>query len=406
MFQWLQQLFSSSAPAAEPDTRKPEASRPSAPPGATPPVKTPVTPQAAAVPAATPAAPQPGTATPAAGQAPAAAGTPASPSAPRPAAVSAPAGLSFDQRDRVNNLYYNWMFGSGDSSELDTTDEENQVLDALDTILKSQQSGAALVRRMPGLIPQLLQSLRSENFSGAQLSRTISSDLVLVAAVIRLANNSTMGYGKRITSVENAVLLIGTEGLRHLITSVAFRPIIDMHSGHYTRELAPRIWDQSERCALANRMLAEEFGVDPFEAFLAGLVQYVGLIVTLRIMDGVDKEGKHLGSEMFCARLLGNARTLSCSIGREWNFPDSVVVGITEQAGARKGVQVSPMGRLLSQSDYLAKVRILAEHDLASNSDAPLFKGLSPSAMACYHKLDAIADEDDLPLAPQSAAGS
>ena len=347
MFQWLQQLFSS------PDARP--ASSLSPPPLAVLPV-----PPAAA----------------------------ASPLTPR-----IQTGLSFDQRDTVNATYYNWVFGSDAASALETSGAEEQVLDALSAILKSQQSGSALVRRMPGLIPQLLQSLRSDNFSGAQLSRTISSDLVLVAAVIRLANSSTLGYGKRITSVENAILLIGTEGLRHLITSVAFRPIFDMHSGHYTRSLAPRIWDQSERCAVANRMLAEEMGLDPFEAFLAGLVQYVGLIVTLRIMDQADKDGKHLGSEMFCARLLSDARTLSCSIGREWNFPDSVVTAITEQAGARKGVQVSPMGRLLSQSDYLAKVRILAENGLASDADPALFQGLSPGALACYQKLDAIADE-------------
>ncbi|UUZ53587.1 HDOD domain-containing protein [Massilia sp. H-1] len=122
---------------------------------------------------------------------------------------------------------------------------------------------------MPGLIPQLLQSLRSDNFSSVQLSRTISSDVVLVASVLRMANNARISTGSPITSVEHAIMLLGSEGLRHLITSVAFRPIIDLNSGHYTRALAPRIWDQSERCALANRMQAEEMGVDPFEAFLA-----------------------------------------------------------------------------------------------------------------------------------------
>ena len=319
--------------------------------------------------------------------------------APPPPPAAAP-GLSFEQRDGINTNYYNWLFATKGESALDISDAENQVLDALTTILKSQQSGAALVRRLPGLIPQLLQSLRSDNFSGAQLSRTISSDLVLVAAVIRLANTSYMGSGANITSVEHAVMLIGQEGLRHLITSVAFRPIIDMNSGHYTRSLAPRIWDQSERCAVANRMLAEEMGVDPFEAFLAGLVQYVGLIVTLRIMDQVDKDGTQLGSEMFCARLLRDVRTLSCSIGREWNFPDSVVAAISEQAGARKGVQVSPMGRLLSQSDYLSKLKILSEHALADSTNSSLFKGLPPSAMACYNGLDAIADN----TAPLNAA--
>jgi HD-like signal output (HDOD) protein len=320
-----------------------------------------------------------------------------------PAATAASGGLSFDQRDHVNMIYYNWLFASKGSSELDTSAEEDEVLAALDSILKSQQSGAALVRRLPGLIPQLLQSLRSDTFSGAHLSRTISSDVVLVAAVIRLANSSRVGTGTSISSVEHAVMLIGTEGLRHLITSVAFRPIIDMNSGHYTRKLAPQIWDQSERCALANRLLAEELQLEPFEAFLAGLVQYVGLIVTLRIMDQIDKDGTHLGSEIFCARLLANARTLSCSIGREWHFPDSVTLAISEQGGVRKGVQVSAMGKLLSQSDYLSKLRILCENKVIGGTDPALYKGLSPSALACYERLDAIAD-DPLPEAQASAA--
>lgn len=377
MFQWLQNLFSSPTPEdASQAHNQPPASKPAAPaPRAPDPTPTPA-PVAATPPAAAPAA------------------AAAKPATPGPASQ---AGLSFDQRDGINAAYHSWLFASNGSSELDTSAEENQVLDALTTILASQQSGAALVRRLPGLIPQLLQSLRSDNFSGAQLSRTISSDVVLVAAVLRLANTSYVWNGTHINSVEHAIMLIGTEGLRHLITSVAFRPIIDMNSGHYTRSLAPRIWDQSERCAVANRTLAAEMGVDPFEAFLAGLVQYVGLIVTLRIMDQADKDGTHLGSEMFCASLLRDARTLSCSIGREWSFPDSVVTAISEQAGARKGVQISPMGRLLSQSDYLSKVRILAEHGHADATDSALFKGLSPTAMACYNTLDKLADDNPLP---------
>jgi HD-like signal output (HDOD) protein len=367
MFQWLQNLFSApdAAPTPEPQ-RKPEASKP-----ATPPAPPPAAPQPAAV-----AKPAPASAPP-----------------PKPAPTSSQGGLSFDQRDGINNTYYNWLFASGGAFGLETTEPENQVLSAIASILAGQQSGAALVRRMPGLIPQLLQSLRSDNFSSAQLSRTISSDVVLVASVLRMANNARISTGSPITSVEHAIMLLGSEGLRHLITSVAFRPIIDLNSGHYTRSLAQRIWDQSERCALANRLLAEEMGVDPFEAFLAGLVQYVGLIVTLRIMDQADKEGKHLGSEMFCASLLRDARALSCSIGREWSFPESVVTAISEQVGTRKGVQVSAMGRLLSQSDYMSKVRILAEEGLADPADESLFKGLSPTAMSCYHALNKIADD-------------
>jgi HD-like signal output (HDOD) protein len=360
MFQWLQRLLSGPAPARDP--------------------------QGASAPAARPAA-----ATPGAASAPARAPVPG-------ASTRSP--VAFDQLDQANSLYYRWLFDTEGESDLDTNEPESQVLDALDAILNSQQSGAALVRRMPGMIPQLLQSLRSDDFSGAQLSRTISGDVVLVAAVIRAANSSLTGTGTSITSVEHAVMLIGQQGLRQLITSVAFRPIIDLNSGYYTRTLAPRIWDHSERCAVANRSLAESMGIDPFEAFLAGLVQNVGLIVALRIMDQAAKGEPALGSEMFCAALIRNARILTCSIGREWHFPDSVTLAISEQAGMKKGAAISPLGRLLTLTDYMGKVRILIENGRASLGDPALFGGLPAAAADAYRALAAIDAAEPVPAAP------
>ena len=313
--------------------------------------------------------------------------------APAPSAPAMRAVVSFDQLDTVNRLFSHWLFDIEGEPEFDVSEVEAQVLEALAAIVNSKQSGSALVRRMPGMLPQLLQSLRSDTFSGAQLARTISSDVVLVAAVIRMANSSLIGTGNQITSVEHAVMLIGQEGLRHLITSVAFRPIIDMHSGHYTRTLAPRIWEQSERCAVANRLLAEQLGIDPFEAFLAGLVQHVGLIVTLRVMDQVAKGDKRLGAEMFCARLMRDARILTCNIGREWNFPESVTLAISEQSGMKKGESISPLGRLMLLSGYLGKVRMLVEHGLLPADDPALFAGLPALAATCYRALEPIGDE-------------
>lgn len=295
---------------------------------------------------------------------------------PVPVQVQGRRPVSFEQTDRVASAYDSWLFERKDDSGLDLSALEHQVLAALDAIVSSEQSGAALVRRMPGLIPQLLQSLRSDTFSGAALARTISSDVVLVAAVVRLANTAYQGTANSIASVEHAVMLIGQEGLRQLITSVAFRPIIDLQSGHYTRTLAPRLWEHAERCAAANRALAEELGIEPFEAFLAGLVQNVGMIVALRVMDQVAKNDASLGAELFCAQLVRAARTLTCSIGREWHFPENVTRALAEQSGVQKGAPLSPLGQLLMLSDYLGKVRALIEHGRLGHADPALFAGL------------------------------
>jgi HD-like signal output (HDOD) protein len=307
-----------------------------------------------------------------------------------PAARALPAPVSFDQLEHVNGVWNAWLFDcSGNTVDgLELNDAESRVLAALAAILATQQSGAALVRRMPGLVPQLLQSLRSETFSGSALSRTISSDVVLVAAVIRLANNCYQAGGA-ITSVEHAVILIGQEGLRQLITTVAFRPIIDVNSGFYVRRLAPRLWEHAERCALSARQLAAELGVEPFDAFLAGLLHNVGMIVSLRIMDGVAKEDRRLCSDVFLAQLARDTRRLCASIAREWHFPESVVTALLEQGELRKGAAMSPLGRLLKLTDYLGKVRLLVENDLLDESDAGLFAGLAPQAVQCYSALAA-----------------
>jgi HD-like signal output (HDOD) protein len=325
----------------------------------------------------------------------AAAGTPISNG--RPAATLPPAaegGPDFAQRDLVNNAFNHWLFALQHDDQLDLNEAEARVLTQLEEAASNGRTAADMLRRMPGLIPQLLQTLRSENFAGAEIARKISSDVVLVAAVTRLASNAIRqpgGDAATIGSVEHAVIVIGQEGLRQLITTVAFRPIIDLNSGYYTKLMAPRIWEQSERAAVACRMLAPEFGVDPFEAFLAGLVQNAGLQTALRLMDQVAGDSRSLGSTIFCARLARLGRLISAGIAEEWRFPSTIVNAIREQDEMKKGAMLSPMGRVLALGDYLGKIKLLAEHGAIDELEGNLFDRLPLGAMPCYAALSAIA---------------
>ena len=313
------------------------------------------------------------------------------PAPPEPLAAQSPAvagGPDFDQKDLVNSTFQRWLFALHEGDSLDTTPPENAVLAQLATAAKSGHEAADMLRRMPGVIPQLLQSLRSDNFAGADVARKISNDLVLVGTVLRLANAAMHQNGAvtHIASVEHAVIVIGQEGLRQLVTSVAFRPIVDLNSGHYTRLMAPRIWDQSEKAAIACRMLAPEFGVDPFQAFLAGLVQNAGLLMALRIMDNGGGPAS-LGSAMFRARLQKEARAISAGIAEAWRFPPAVLHAIREQDPSRRGGASSAMGRVLALGDYLSKIRLLAAYGEVNDTEHNLFDGLPLGAMPCYAAL-------------------
>jgi HD-like signal output (HDOD) protein len=167
-----------------------------------------------------------------------------------------------------------------------------------------------------------------------------------------------------------------------------------LNSGSFTKSVAPRIWAQSERSALACRILAQERHLEPFEAFLAGLIQYVGLVVCLRFMDQHTQGKGKIGSPAFCAALLKHARSLSCSISQEWSFPEVVSKAIEEQGSVLNTAQMTPLGKILSLGDYLAKVRLLVDHNRLTEGDPRVLKGLPPEALLCYQSLIEFQDFD------------
>ena len=272
---------------------------------------------------------------------------PAAPGAPGPDAPLASA--------EVDAAFFRWLAGAagGDASEA----TERLILDELARLAEAPARAAGLVPRVPAVIPELLRSLRDDSVSNADLSRLVSQDLVLVAEVVREANSPFYRPPTPVRNIEGALMLLGQNGLRMLLARVAFRPVISMQSGRFTKQVAPRIWMQSEKCALACATLAPDAGANPFEAYLAGLIQNVGLIVAFRLVDQVYNEDVLPRSSAFCAALTGHARRLAHGIALAWEFPPAV-------AGAIAGVgepDASPLARVLGSADALAKLRLLVD---------------------------------------------
>lgn len=296
------------------------------------------------------------------------------------------------QRDQADYLFSSWLFEAEQHADVFANHNENGILAALEAAVESEEAGAHMVRRMPGVIPQLLQSLRNPDFAGAELARTISQDVVLVAEVLRMANSTAYHPGEPITGIDHAVLILGQDGLRQLITGVAFKPIIDLRSGSFTRMVAPRLWTQSERCAAACAMLARGEPVDALEAFLAGLIHNVGLMVSLRVIDKMSDGRQPVGSPTFCNALAGHGRMLTVRIAREWHFPESVATAIAEQDDRNAGRHLSPLGRILMMGNHLSKLDTLSRQQRLDVDDARVLEDLSDREIDCLRRLSILED--------------
>lgn len=318
-----------------------------------------------------------------AGKAPALTGRNSGSPSPVSGAATAPdpeAGARWQPALDTDAGFFAWLVDNG-ALGLDAASEKT-ILAALARLCQSELAGSNLVPRVPSVLPQLLKSLREENVSGTELARHIAKDVVLVAELIGEVNSAYYNPPGKIGSLDSAIRLLGLNGLRMLVARVAFRPLIQRQSGRMTKLVAPRLWEQTEKCALACRLLAQQRQLDPFHGFLAGLLQNVGLIVAFRVADQVGDVASLCGSDAFRQAFALSARTLSQRIAVHWGFPPAVVQALADQV--QPGHDLRGLSLVLRQADQLSKLRLLVDQQQLQEQDERLQLEQAPQLQACF----------------------
>lgn len=313
--------------------------------------------------------------------------------APVTAAAAPEATLQPATITEIDAMYYRWLAAAGSAQA--PAETEQQILDELARLAREPIAGAALVPRIPAIIPQLMRTLQDENMSAAKLSAQLAQDVLLVAEVYREANRpcyqSRYNASPSINNMEGAIMLLGQNGMRMLLARVAFRPIVSMQSGGLTVRTAPLIWRQSEKCALAASLVAPTMHANAFDAYLAGLMANVGLVVAFRLIDQMHGPDAFPQSDAFIAQVFAQARILSVRIAELWEFPQSVTRAI-EQAGVDANADADPQAQALALGERLSKLRMLADSGRFPADDPFVTTGLGKSELLAFGKL---ADDDE-----------
>ena len=287
----------------------------------------------------------------------------------------------------IDAIYYRWLAAAGSAQA--SKQAEQQILDELTRLAREPIAGAALVPRIPAIIPQLMRTLQDENMSAADLSRQLAQDVLLVAEVYREANrpcyHSRYNASPSINNMEGAIVLLGQNGMRMLLARVAFRPIVSMQSGGLSIRTAPLIWRQSEKCALAANLLAPAMQANAFDAYLAGLMANVGLVVAFRLIDQMHAPDAFPQSDAFIAEVFAQARILSVRIAELWEFPASVTRAIGQ-------ADADPQAQALALGQRLSKLRMLVDTGRFPADDPFVMAGLGKSELQVFDKL---ADDEE-----------
>lgn len=154
----------------------------------------------------------------------------------------------------------------------------NQALASIVSRLRSIPS-------LPTLYNELTAALQSEDTSLEQIEQIISRDIGMAAKILQLANSAFIGAHSRVSSLREAVSLIGAETVRSLTLSIYVFSQFDRHAA--AAAYLSSLWEHSVAvAALAQHIAIQETGSKPLgeECFTAGLLHDVGKIVMIAEM--------------------------------------------------------------------------------------------------------------------------
>jgi putative nucleotidyltransferase with HDIG domain len=137
----------------------------------------------------------------------------------------------------------------------------------------------------PEVAQRMLVAVNKEDSRTDDLARLIARDQSLTASLLRLANSAFFALRTRVTSIPQAVMLLGFGRVRDLTLGLSVWNTLD-GKDPVGRRYRRRMWTHSATVAAAAKLLAERTGGDGGAAFAAGLLHDVGkLILGLRLGD-------------------------------------------------------------------------------------------------------------------------
>jgi len=151
--------------------------------------------------------------------------------------------------------------------------------------LKTVISRRRAIPSLPTLYEELTAALRSDDPSLSQIAKIISKDVGMAAKILQLANSAFVGASGRVSSLVQALSLIGTETVRTLVLSVHVFSQFDGNSR--VAASLPALWDHSVAVSsLAQRIAGAEGCAKAMaeESFTAGLLHDIGKVVLMAEM--------------------------------------------------------------------------------------------------------------------------
>ncbi len=223
--------------------------------------------------------------------------------------------------------------------------------------LRSQIERIDTLPTIPSVLKKLLGVIENPKVSLNDIGHFITNDPVLTSRVLKVVNSPVYGFPGRISSVSQALILLGLNVVRGMLLGVSVFEAM--------QKAMVGLWEHSVGCAVAARIIAKKKGLkEPEEVSVAALLHDIGKVVlSLKFSEEYEKvltSAESSGGFVYEAEKAHFTITHADAgawVARRWNFPRNLVEIIEYHHKPHLSKDTSMQTAIVHLSDLLVKAK-------------------------------------------------
>ncbi|MCX5815752.1 MAG: HDOD domain-containing protein [Proteobacteria bacterium] len=210
---------------------------------------------------------------------------------------------------------------------------------------------------LPGILKKILKALENPNVSLTEIGAFISNDPVITAKVLKMVNSAVYGFPGRISSVSQAVILLGLNVVKGLLLGVSIFELM--------QETMVGLWEHSMGCSIAARLIARKKGLkEPEEISIAALLHDIGKVILILQYPEHYKHAMKQAQERGVVISLAEEDVFAVThadagswIAEKWRFPGTLTEVIWHHHKPRLSGTFSIETSIVYLADILVRAR-------------------------------------------------
>jgi HD-like signal output (HDOD) protein len=252
---------------------------------------------------------------------------------------------------------------------------------------------------IPKVVQELIEQFNDPTSNVDEISKKIQMDQVLSAKIMRLANSARYGAGRKIASIDSAVVMLGIDTLKTLVVASGVTGAFQDIPGFDKKQF----WRDSFMIASISKLIAKHTDADPETAFTIGMMHNIGeLLMNIFHTDQAVKIDKLVRDGANRIDLQENQfgydfTQAGAELAKRWNFPSTVVSGIRQQAAPNDFEEHSPYASIVAVADYLNEAfkEEQEKQEILANFPVEISKPININLVSFFEELVELTEAED-----------